>query len=769
MTTPQAAFITSHGQAIPLQAVAIDACLRDLLAQVEVAQTYANHESQPIEALYTFPLPTAAILLDFEVQLGERRLVGRVVEKHAAEKSYEAAITSGNLAIMLENPQPGLYTVNLGNLLPGEVATIRFRYALLLDWRENGVRFALPTTLAPRYGDPAQAGLAPQQVPTAAADVRHPFSVNIRLEGSLAAAGVSSPSHRLATRMVDGSVAVTLQGASMDRDVIVDLQVARDQRGFAWWQPDVGGVAVVAAFQADFGLTADPAPRNVKIVVDCSGSMAGDSIQQAKEALARILDGLRPQDEFNVICYGSHAVAWFPRQVVASPANLQAAREKLREVDANLGGTETAAALQAAYQSLSRDQAAGDVLLITDGEIWQFEPVIEAARSSGHRIFTVGVGSAVSEPFVTGLASATGGACEMVTPNEAMAERIHRHFRRMYAPRARSIQIDWGCQPLWQQPQALPAAYDGDTVVIAAQLPAIPQALQVHLELADQRRLSQTIAVRAAEPATDPRTALVARVAHALYLRQLPAAAAVSEAVTYQIPCAHANVLIVDVRAEADKAPDLPVLRQVPQELAAGWGGMGSAVCAGAPATMSAPAPASAPVMRSMRAPASAPSMRAPEAPAPAQAMPFGFDMLESLGFGSEAAGISEAPLAELEIQDNWLPVEQAPEFVPPTAYDEAALTRWLEQQFAGQIAPYQVPADVFNWPLPPALLSWLHGVGATEAELTRATLVALSVVLELLRPQLSRQTRRVMLVVIGQVDSELKAAAQAALGVVAA
>lgn len=110
-----------------------------------------------------------------------------------------------------------------------------------------------------------------------------------------------------------------------------------------------------------------------------------------------------------------------------------------------MGGTEIAAALRAAYRITGEPGIAGepgmdrDLLLITDGEVWDTKQPVAEARRSGYRIFTVGVGSAVAEAFVRELAAATGGACELVAPREDMAARIHRHFQRILAPPARAV------------------------------------------------------------------------------------------------------------------------------------------------------------------------------------------------------------------------------------------------------------------------------------------------------------------------------------------
>ena len=154
---------TLDGRTIALRGVSIRVALRDLICETEVIQKYQNSENTNIEAVYTFPLPVDAVLLDLEVKLAGKTLRGCVIERKAAQEKYEDADTSGDSALLLEQNGDGLYTMNLGNLLAGETAEIRFRYAMLLNWNGDTLRVMIPTTLAPRYGVPS--GLQPHEVP----------------------------------------------------------------------------------------------------------------------------------------------------------------------------------------------------------------------------------------------------------------------------------------------------------------------------------------------------------------------------------------------------------------------------------------------------------------------------------------------------------------------------------------------------------------------------------------------------------------------------
>ena len=164
---------------VALNSVNVDATLENLLSKVTIRQIYENLEDNNIEAVYTFPLPVHAVLLNMAITIGSRELKGVVVEKSEAEEKYEDAITDGDTAIMLEQIEPGLYTMNVGNLMPREKVEISFTYAELYRWQNDSLRFFLPTTIAPRYGDPESVGIEPHQIPEYDLMADNPFQIRL--------------------------------------------------------------------------------------------------------------------------------------------------------------------------------------------------------------------------------------------------------------------------------------------------------------------------------------------------------------------------------------------------------------------------------------------------------------------------------------------------------------------------------------------------------------------------------------------------------------
>ena len=295
MNNLASALTAIHGERVALSDVSVLAVLRDPLAEVTMSQTYRNDEQVNIEAVYTFPLPLDAVLLDLQVEIGGRVLKGVVVEKKAAEEKYEDAIDSGDAAVMLEVIEPGLYTMNVGSLLPQEKATITFRYTIVSRWAGDRLRFFLPTTVAPRYGDSPH---LPHQVPESSLTVENQFSLQVEIFGSLREAQFVCPSHEVKLAKSEEKVVISLQQTPSSHGPRLHFETSSPggDAQFLLCGLDGDGIAAVRVSQPFFPGLRQPRPLNLAIVIDCSGSMQGDSSEQAKQALEGILDALQPHD-----------------------------------------------------------------------------------------------------------------------------------------------------------------------------------------------------------------------------------------------------------------------------------------------------------------------------------------------------------------------------------------------------------------------------------------------------------------------------------------
>ncbi|MBK9442557.1 MAG: VWA domain-containing protein [Comamonadaceae bacterium] len=199
---------------------------------------------------------------------------------------------------------------------------------------------------------------------------------------------------------------------------------------------------------------------------------------------------LDEQDWISFSRFGDTVQHELPGLTPCTSATVKRVAGLISKTDADLGGTEMNDALLSTFQHGKgkdwkklfgpsvHDEQPADVLLITDGDIWNVEAVIASAKSSGHRVFAIGVASAPSESLLREVAEKSGGACELVSPNQDIASVIVRMFRRMRSIRCSNLTMAWGQDVAWQSnlPKAL---YGGDTLHLCARMASAPKGSPV--------------------------------------------------------------------------------------------------------------------------------------------------------------------------------------------------------------------------------------------------------------------------------------------------
>jgi Ca-activated chloride channel family protein len=562
----------AHADASVLQSVRAEGSIKGLLFELMVEQHYLNAGAGNIEAVYTFPVPWQAVLLGVECVLGDKVLQGTIAAKADGERAYEDALEDGDTAVMVERVGDGMYSVNVGNLLPGERALIRFRYAQLLSFAQGQVRLVVPTVIGPRYGNPGAAGLQPHQAPATDLRADYPFALSITLHGEMADATLSSPTHPVAVRRVDAGLSVSLGGdARLDRDFVL-LAEGLAGRSLSTAGRDGDAWVALASFCPQAAEAPPAQPLKLKILVDCSGSMNGDRIDAARRALREVLANLEPADRFSFSRFGSDVAHLSASLTPATARAVIAASGWVAATQADMGGTEIREALESVFALAQPENA--DVLLITDGDVWEAEELVAHAVRAGQRIFAIGIGSAPASSLLHALAGKTGGACELVAAHTEIENAILRMFRRMRQAPVLEVAVNWDGEPAWQTAPgklvlggetqhhfagfaaALPS---GATLSWQAGAGAAPQRARAALDKAADENESDTLA----------------RVAAACRMAEAPASERHALALRYGLVSATTNLILVHQREGLEKPAGLPELRTVAQSLPAGWGGLG--------------------------------------------------------------------------------------------------------------------------------------------------------------------------------------------------
>jgi Ca-activated chloride channel family protein len=466
-----------------------------LIATTRLRQTFRNTSQQWREGVFTFPLPEQASVHAMTMEAGERRIEGRVVERQQARQSYQTAKEEGRQAARLDQQRPNLFSTRLANIPPGESITVELQYQQPVQYRYGQFELRLPTTVTPRYmpGLPVpspepEAWMAGWALPTsqvsdahrispftvARADLHpgsHRASVSVDIDAGLPVASLSSPSHRVSGIWDGDRVTVTPDNGAivMDRDLVLRWQPVRGQEPSAavFHEQFRGEDYLLAMLVPGLGRDRD-FPRELIFVLDSSGSMAGESIRQARKSLLYGLETLRPGDRFNVLQFNSQTGSLYPRPVAVNAHNLSRARQYVREVTAG-GGTEMASALTRAldHQNQTPEGVVRQVVFITDGAVGNEEALFGIIRRKlgNSRLFTVGIGSAPNMHFMRDAARHGRGSYTTVQSSGDIAGTLETLFRKMQAPVLADIQGRWPDARVQPLPEPVPDLFRSEPLV----------------------------------------------------------------------------------------------------------------------------------------------------------------------------------------------------------------------------------------------------------------------------------------------------------------
>lgn len=419
-------------------------------ARLTVTHTFQIQAAKPVEVVYSFPLPRDAALRRFRVEGDDFSVHSTLKETAAAVREYEEGVAQGSLSTLARQYRDGVINLSLGNLRPNETVTVLLEILAGVESRDDGFRFRFPFTLAPAYHPRAHAvEVAPGEgeielpadefgdvlLPRIRKDAKDLHEVGFDLIVPAGALEVGSPSH--AVRVRPQRVMLATAHDVPNRDLVLDVTTVRQTQV-------LGGGGHFATVIPSTAFGANPsAPRRVVIVLDRSGSMSGEPIQQARQAIEACLGALSEADEFGILAFDNENQLFLPKLVAGSKTNRQAARDFLKSIDAR-GGTELAAGFLAAARMVD---GPGDMLILTDGQVAGTETILENARKIGIRLHCLGIGSASQDRFLTLLARETGGVSRFVTPRERVDMAAVDLFASIGRPAATDLKAEGNVQP----------------------------------------------------------------------------------------------------------------------------------------------------------------------------------------------------------------------------------------------------------------------------------------------------------------------------------
>jgi Ca-activated chloride channel homolog len=493
---------------LPLKHTDVRASISAYIATVEVTQQFHNPYDQKIEAVYVFPLPHNAAVNEFVMSIGERRIRGIIRERQEAEQIYAAAKSQGHVASLLTQERPNIFTQSVANIEPGKAVDINIRYFNTLAYDDGWYEFVFPMVVGPRFNPPGlKDGVgavgrnstegrvtrvpdlntneqgngtrvtrpSEKVVPYLGPGERsgHDIAVAVDIDAGVAIEEFASRTHVIASEAKSPErllVRLSPRDSIPNKDFVLRYRVTGGaiKSSLLTHRDERGGYFTLMLYPPKELASLPRHPMEMVFVLDCSGSMNGRPIEQAKAAIERGLRLLQPHDTFQLINFSVSARQFGSKPVSATPENIRKALAHLKSLESE-GGTMMIEGVKAALDFPHDDERLRFVCFMTDGYIGNEAQILGEVqkRLGDSRIFSFGVGTSVNRFLLDHMAKLGRGAVAYLNLNDSAADVMDRFFARISHPAMTDLHIDWGGLKVSEvYPAHLPDLFVGRPVIL---------------------------------------------------------------------------------------------------------------------------------------------------------------------------------------------------------------------------------------------------------------------------------------------------------------
>jgi len=469
----------------PVIKTKVDIKVTGIVARTKLTQTFKNAGKQWVNGLYVFPLPENAAVDHLLMTVGERKIEGKIKEKSEAKKIYLQAKAQGKKASLVAQQRPNMFSNSIANIGPGETIEVTIEYQQTLHFEQQQYSLRFPMTITPRYL-PSDTTVEPLIQPEFSATDYHQPNANIELLVNLHAGfevqDINSEFHAITVKQLsDGS-----QHIQISEDELANQDFVLN------WRPELGVAPQSAHFTQqvngdEYGLvmllpglkTESPTQtqlREVIFVLDTSGSMEGDPIKQAKNALLLAIDQLKASDHFNIIEFNSYAQNLWKSPKLADSNNKKDAKHFVDSLSAN-GGTEMHSALNLAFSQpkINLSSTLRQIVFITDGSVGNEESLMQliSTKLENSRLFTVGIGSAPNSYFMSEAAKIGRGTFTYIGSVAQVQEKMLGLLTKLQHPAITDIELQLNSSRLPSNrqlefyPNVISDLYKGEPLVLS--------------------------------------------------------------------------------------------------------------------------------------------------------------------------------------------------------------------------------------------------------------------------------------------------------------
>ena len=479
---------SNNYQALTLLSSDYNVDITGIVASVHIKQTFVNATNEWIdEGMYAFPVDEKATVYRMKLILSKRVIEGEIHEKKQAQAIYKKAKSEGLSASIVKQYRPNLFTTDVANIMPHEQVSVEISYQQTLKFEAGHIDFRLPLAIKSRYMQKRFLADTDTETNLQAAVLANPIvnsniqddknrRIHINLEAGFELSKIKSLYHD-----------VDIQQSNVFHSITLKDKKLYDNNDFVLrWQPTAGNEPMAAMFSEkhngeEYVLMMLLPPkqqvkstslqrREVVFIIDTSGSMQGQAINAAKDALLFALSQLDKYDKFNVIEFNSNASELFQISKPANNENITLALDFIDRLKAN-GGTNMSPALALAMNDKVNSDYLKQIIFITDGSIGNEAEIFSQINRQidKARLFTVAIGSAPNNYFMKKAALIGRGTYTSITNLSEVDTQMNELFVKLSSPALTDIFVQWNTNAE-QNPRIIPDLYSDEPIIVTAKM-----------------------------------------------------------------------------------------------------------------------------------------------------------------------------------------------------------------------------------------------------------------------------------------------------------
>ncbi|MCZ6682469.1 MAG: VWA domain-containing protein [Planctomycetota bacterium] len=416
-------------QAARISKVDVGVVIVEQVAVTTMDISLINPVRSPMQAELIVPVPNGSVLRGFSFHGSATEPTAELLSVHEAASIYDSLVAKIRDPALMEFAGHCLVRTSVFPIAPNGTQKLRLTYEHLLPADGDRIDYVLPRSES--------------------LDVRVPWTVSVRIRSKRPVSTVYSPSHKLETiRSSPTVVSVRLAPGSAIEPGPFRLSYLLETNGvtaslLSYPDPStdggyfllLAGLPVKAPNGDDVRLK-----REVTLVLDRSGSMRGEKLEQVREAALQVLAGLETGDYFNIITYARTVDLFAANPIRKTGQAIESARAYLKGINSK-GGTNIHDALVESLRQKPAEHTIPLVLFLTDG-LPTVGPTSEAAirdvvKNSNpykRRIFSFGVGLDVNTPLLERIALETRATAHFVLPAEDVEVKVAQVFKQLVGP-----------------------------------------------------------------------------------------------------------------------------------------------------------------------------------------------------------------------------------------------------------------------------------------------------------------------------------------------